>query len=186
VTDPEAVHELDGAAHVDQCVDATQLVELHVVDGDAVDSRLGGREPREHAHGGLADAPHEFALLEDLPDGGPRPRRDAWRGDDIHVQRRDAVTLDPLDDDLDRVDPESLGNLVEPGSLGSCIQQSPEQHVAGEASDTVEIQRARHGSPAPARAIVAAMVPAPNPSSIPTTANPAAQELSMALSAVRP
>ena len=65
------------------------------------------------------------------------------------------------------------------------IQQCREQHVARDPAHAVDVQD--HASSALVRrAIVAAIVPAPNPSSMLTTASAAAHELSIASSAETP
>ena len=82
--------------------------------------------------------------------------------------------------------PSCRGNPIEHLSGGAGVQERGQQHVAGDSTDAVEVEDPGHRAVAAARAIRAAIVPAPNPSSIPTTASPAAHEQSMALSAVSP
>ena len=78
------------------------------------------------------------------------------------------------------------GERVQDRLVGAGVEQRREQHVAGEPADAVQVGEPGHGPGCAARAIRAAIVPAPKPSSMPTTASPAAQEQSMAFSAVRP
>ena len=68
--------------------------------------------------------------------------------------------------------------------VGARVQQRGEQHVAGDARDAVDVED--HDAPPAARAMRAAIVPAPKPSSMLTTASPAAHELSIASSAETP
>ena len=93
------------------------------------------------------------------------------------------VTLDTLDLDLHALEAERHRNATERLELRARVEERGEQHVAGEPADAVEVRDAAQSRP---RAIRAAIVPAPNPSSIPTTARPAAQEASIAFSAVVP
>ena len=107
-------------------------------------------------------------------------------GADVDVPRADPVALLPGDDDLDTVEAERCGERVEDSLVRARVEQRREQHVARQPTDAVQIGDPRHGLGCAARAMRAAIVPAPKPSSMPTTASPAAQEQSMALSAVRP
>ena len=108
----------------------------------------------------------------------------ALGADDAHMARRDRAARDALA--LER-DP---GERVQAGRdvllVGAGVEQCAEQHVAGQAADGVDVEQTGHRAPAAERAIRAAIVPAPKPSSMPTTARPAAQEESIASSAVSP
>ena len=70
----------------------------------------------------------------------------------------------------------SIGKL----DLRAGVEQRAEQHVARDAADAVDVEGPHR------RAILAAIVPAPKPSSMFTTATPAAHEVSIASSAVTP
>ena len=71
--------------------------------------------------------------------------------------------------------------------VGAGVEQRGEQHVAGRAANAVDVQQPpAHAAPAARLAMRAAMVPAPKPSSMLTTARPAAHELSIASSAETP
>ena len=97
-----------------------------------------------------------------------------------------AARWTPFGDDPDVVvQIERRDHLVEGGDRGAGIEEGAEEHVARQSADAVEVGDRRHGTAA-RRAIRAATLPAPRPSSIPTTARPSAHEQSIALSAVRP
>ena len=102
---------------------------------------------------------------------------------DPQMQRSDSLALDALDVDVDAVDADRRRDPPERVEAGPRVEERREQHVAGQASHAVEV-----GDPAQSRprAIRAAIVPAPSPSSMPTTASPAAHDASMALRAVVP
>ena len=99
------------------------------------------------------------------------------------MQSTDPLALHTLDVDPNALDAERRGNAAEFLELRACVEQRREEHVAGETADAVEVGDSGHSLP---RAMRAAIVPAPSPSSMPTTASPAAQEASIALSAVVP
>ena len=99
------------------------------------------------------------------------------------MQRSDPVPLDTLDPDLHALEAERDRNATERLELRARVEERGEQHVAREPADAVEVRDAAQSRP---RAIRAAIVPAPRPSSIPTTARPAAHEASIAFSAVVP
>jgi hypothetical protein len=95
---------------------------------------------------------------------------------DVYVKRPDALPLDALDRDLDTADSERDGHAPQALELGTSVEQGGEKHVARQSADAVEIRDPAHSRP---RAIRAAIVPAPRPSSIPTTASPAAQDAAL-------
>ena len=70
----------------------------------------------------------------------------------------------------------STPSPASPGAHGvrirAGVEQRREQHVAGDAADAVEVEQPGHAPPPAARAIRAAIVPAPSPSSMFTTATP--------------
>ena len=101
--------------------------------------------------------------------------------DNFYVERADSVTLHPAHAQLDPREAKPLGHLAQ-GVLGRTgVEQRGQEHVARETANAIQVRN--HSRP---RAIRAAIVPAPNPSSMPTTASAAAQEVSIAFSAVRP
>ena len=82
------------------------------------------------------------------------------------------------------VDPRRGERLAHGRDIGARIEKRREQHVAGRAADAVDVQD--HRAPPALRAMRAAIVPAPKPSSMLTTASAAAHELSIASSAATP
>ena len=108
------------------------------------------------------------------------------RHHDLDRPRGDAVPRRTADAQVEAVDAERadvLGHLL---LAGPGVDQRGQQHVAGGAGDAVDVGDARHDAPAARRAMRAAMVPAPKPSSMFTQATPAAHEESIASSAVTP
>ena len=91
-----------------------------------------------------------------------------------------------LDLEFEAAHAEAAKGRAERAHIGARVDQRGEQHVPGDAADAVEVQRARHGDGAAARAMRAAIVPAPKPSSMLTTATPAAHEHSIDSSALTP
>ena len=102
------------------------------------------------------------------------------------MQGAEAAALHFLDDYLDVAQPKLARNASQHVHVRARIQEGGNEHVAGKSADAVEIRDSAQSVPAAARAIRAAIVPAPNPSSMSTTARPAAQEHSIARSAVSP
>ena len=84
---------------------------------------------------------------------------------------------------LAELDPQALD--AEPVEVdgGAGVDQRAEQHVARDTADAVDVERAAHAA---LRAIRAAIVPAPKPSSMFTTATPAAHEVIIASRAETP
>ena len=102
------------------------------------------------------------------------------------MKRTHPLPFDPTDGDLDAADVKPCGEAPEPFQVGARIEECCEEHVAGDPADAIQVNVPRHGSGTAARAMRAAIVPAPKPSSMPTTASPAAQEHSIAFNAVLP
>src|SRR5690242_4127116 len=99
----------------------------------------------------------------------------------LQMQGADPVALNALEPQLDRLEPQPLrhGPQLRFGCAG--VEERCKQHVPCQPTDAVEV--GDHSRPL---AIRAAIVPAPRPSSIPTTASAAAHEVSIAFSAVWP
>ena len=100
----------------------------------------------------------------------------ARRTDDVDGRRDDPVPLGFAEFDPEPFHAESV-------EVDGCagVDQRAEQHVPGHAADAVDV-----GDHADLRAIRAAIVPAPNPSSMFTTATPAAHEVIIASRAETP
>ena len=92
----------------------------------------------------------------------------------------------PLELELQPAHAEPTERRTDGLGVGPGVEQRAEQHVAGDTADAVEVQRGRHAGAAAERAMRAAIVPAPKPSSMLTTATPAAHEHSIASSALTP
>ena len=119
-------------------------------------------------------------------DGAPVAVGLAGRAVDGGVRRRDAVADGALRRDAESLDPQAREAALDRPGVRAHVEQGAEQHVAGRAADAIEVEQPAHAPPWAERAIRAAMVPAPNPSSMFTTATPAAHEQSMARSALTP
>ena len=161
-------------------------MEVDLLRRDAVHAALGVGEPRERRERPLARPRRQGGCLDQAPDLGRAALRLAGRSRHLDTRRVEIAAPRSLDAQLEPVDAERR----EPGphgfDVGAGVEQRAEQHVAGHAADTVHIDDAAHTAPAAARAIRAAIVPAPKPSSIPTTASPAAHELNMESRGVTP
>jgi hypothetical protein len=106
--------------------------------------------------------------------------------DDLDAAGGDAVSHRAPDLQIESVDPQPSHVLRHDLGARSGIDQGCQQHVAGGTADAVDVGDARHEAPAARRAMRAAIVPAPKPSSMLTQATPAAHEESMASRAVTP
>ncbi len=94
------------------------------------------------------------------------------------------MALGPRHAQVEPVDAEAAEALAHDLLVGAGVEQRPQQHVTRDARHAVDVQD--HDAPPAARAMRAAIVPAPKPSSMLTTASPAAQEFSIASSAETP
>ena len=103
---------------------------------------------------------------------------------DLDVRGPDAVALDARQREPEPVDARRGERLAHRRGVGTGIEQRAEQHVARRTPDAVDVED--HSAPPARRAIRAAIVPAPKPSSMLTTESAAAHELSIASSAATP
>ena len=158
-----------------------ELVKVDVIRRNAVYATLRLGEACERGQRLLADRLREVCALDELANLAVPTMRVAGWSPHVDVQRPDPVALDARDDDLHAFEPERLGNRAKPLDIRARVEQRGEEHVARQTAHTVQVRSAAHSRP---RAIRAAIVPAPSPSSIPTTARPAAQEESIAFNAV--
>jgi hypothetical protein len=146
-------------------VDRSDLVEMHVLRDDAVDALLASAS-RGYASWARRRALGQPGAVDPVADRAPVPVRLARRRAHGRLRRGDAA-------------PD--GVLVR-----ARVKERAKQHVAGRVADAVHVRGPRHGAPPAARAMRAATVPALKPSSMLTTATPAAQEVSIASSALTP
>ena len=108
------------------------------------------------------------------------------RHHDLDAARGDAVPRRAPDPQVEAVDAQRAHVRSHALGIRAGVDQRRQQHVARGAADAVDVGDARHAAPAARRAMRAAIVPAPKPSSMFTQATPAAQDESMASSAVTP
>ena len=167
-------------------VDRADLVEVHLLGRDAVDAALGDRELLERAlrarlrRARAGRAASIWSRIEDQC-------RCGWPGAPFTVT---VVACDPVAVGLAELDAQPVDAEVGQLDRGARVDQRAEQHVARDAADAVDVED--HAGPSEAargaasRAIRAAIVPAPNPSSMFTTATPAAHEVIIASSALTP
>ena len=181
--DAELLEQHERPADVDERVERAELVEVDVVGRHAVDPALDLGQSPERVERTRPRSLGELRSLDELADVPVVAVIVVVGSVDPEVERADPLPLDPLDVDLHPFDPERVRDGAQGLELRSGVDERSEQHVAREPGDTVEIGDAGHSRP---RAMRAAIVPAPSPSSIPTTARPAAQEASIAFRAVVP
>ena len=159
-------------------------MEVDVVRRHAVDAALDLGEAPERLERARANTLGQVGRLDELADlavvRGVRDRRRRrfarWSAPIPCRSTRSTPISTPVDAERGRDAAKRL-------ELGARVEERREQHVAGEPADAVEVRDAAQSRP---RAIRAAIVPAPSPSSMPTTASAAAHEASIALSAVVP
>ncbi len=108
------------------------------------------------------------------------------RHHDLDPARGDAVPRSAPDPQIESVHAEGAHVLRHALRTRAGVDQRGQEHVAGGAGDAVDVGDAGHDAPAARRAMRAAMVPAPKPSSMFTQATPAAHDESIASSAVTP
>ena len=137
--DTEGFESGEGAADIDDGIDAADFVEVDLVDGGVVDGGLRFADAGEDADGGLFDVVGEVAVLDDLADVGEV----AFGGVvmDVHIDLggREAVLHDLADVEVEVLDVE-LGEFGFEGGGGEAgIDEGAEHHVAAGSGDAVKV-----------------------------------------------
>ena len=184
--DAQVLEREGDAAHLADGVDGADLVEVHLLGIHVVDAGLGVGEPAEGLLRPLARPLGQARGVDQRADRAPVALRLAGRGSDRGVRGADRVPADALRAQLEPLDGEPGQPVADHVRIGAGVEQRAQQHVAGDAGHAVEVEDAGHRPPPAERAIRAAIVPAPKPSSMFTTATPAAHEMSIECSAVMP
>ena len=154
---------------------------------DAVDAALGLGQPREHRLRALPRARGKPRGRGDqLAYVAPVPLGVLLLGHHAHASRGDRVAADAAHLEVESRHAEPRQRGAHGALVRAGVQQRAQQHVARHAGDGVHVQEPGHRAPPAARAMRAAIVPAPKPSSMFTTATPAAQEVSIESSADTP
>ena len=185
--DAELLERQRDAADVGQRVEAADLVEVHELGLAVVHAGLGlGQQPERlvrPARGALGQP----GGVDQLAHVGQVPVDVLLvRHHDLDAARGDAVPHRAPDLQVEALDPEGAHVLGHPLGARTGVDQGSQQHVAGGTTDAIDVGDAGHEAPAARRAMRAAIVPAPKPSSMLTQATPAAHDESMASRAVTP
>ena len=188
--DAEGLQRRGHADDVEQRVLLAELLELELVDRPPVDLRLGLEHPLEDGRGSAAHPLVErraFDRVEQLPRPASLGRQVTRDRERERPQTLPAHLGGRAPDAAAEHRGHGIGHLVR-GRAG--VEQRRQEHVARRAADDVDVQDPhRVAAPhrgADCRAIIAAMVPAPTPSSTFTHATPGAHEESIDSSAARP
>ena len=187
LVDVEILERQRDAADVADRIQRADLVEVDGLRRDVVHAALGPRERGEHRVRPLERAGGKRGAVEQRTHVRP-PAMDVvlLLGEYRHASRREPVTRHRAGLERQSVERQRGQAGLHVVVVRAGIEQGAEQHVAGDAGDGVHVRQAAHAPPPAERAIRAAIVPAPKPSSMLTTATPAAQEVSIASSAERP
>ena len=184
--DAQVLQREGDAAHLPDRVDGADLVEVHLLGIDVVDPRLGVGEPPERLLRSVARPLRQARGVDQRADRAPVALRLPRRRVDRGVRGADRVPAHPLRAQLEPLDAEPGQARADRLRIGAGVEQRAEQHVAGDPGHAVEVEEPGHPAPPAERAIRAAIVPAPKPSSMLTTATPAAHETSIDIRAVMP
>ena len=161
-------------------------MEVDLLGVDVVDPALGVGEPPERVLRTLARPLGQARGVDQRADRAPVAVRLAGAAWIVAWVGADRVAAHLLRAQLEPLDAEPGQPCADHPRIGAGVEQRAQQHVAGDAGHAVEVEDPAHPPPPAERAIRAAIVPAPNPSSMLTTATPAAQETSIDSSAVMP
>ena len=181
LVDAEQVQGRGHADRVDDGVHPADLVQVHLVHGHAVQVRLDPRDRRDGPGGQLGHRGRAGARDHLLQFGRPA-RRDAVGHPDPGPGGQQGTPLDALHVERPAGQPRGVDGGADAVERRAEPQQRPEQHVTGHPAERVEPDDHRGR----ARARRCAAIAAAKPESMFTTVTPAAQELSIASSAVTP
>ena len=158
-------------------------MEVDVLGRYAVNAALDLGETRERLQRPCPHALGKVGRLDESADVAIGAVQVVVGSRDPELHSSDSVSLDTLDPDLHALEAERDRNATERLELRARVDERSQEHVTGEPADAVQVRDPAQSRP---RAIRAAIVPAPSPSSIPTTASAAAHEASIAFNAVVP
>ncbi len=144
--DARDVERLHGSADPDDVaerVDRSDLVEVHALDRNAVNSALGTRESLEDVEAALAHALGETSLAQDRADRAKGPAvMVVLSGRERDVAGADRAALDARELHPDRPDPESCDRFSHRSCRCTDVEERAEQHVARRAREAVEMKDA--------------------------------------------
>lgn len=158
----DGVQKQPHAEDVDQRIDRTDLVEVHLVERHAVGNRLDLTERPEGSTSPHLDSGREIADFDQLVDIGPATvsGRRAAINHDLDTGARESTTADralvePIPGEVELVEG------VERGGRAMEFDKSTEKHVARRTKRRIDPEMAAHGSASMTRRIRCAAHAAP-------------------------
>src|SRR5690606_13662321 len=133
------------AGHVYQRIDRADLVEVHVLDRDAVHPRLGFGQRGDDSPRPLADGLGQPRSLDNGVEVGGVAQRLRARRVDGDVRGAQAVLADAPRLDGDAGYPQRIDGGLQALQRPPGVQQRAEQHVAADAGEAVKVGGAWHG-----------------------------------------
>src|SRR5688572_26514704 len=141
--DAQELDRPDGSHDVEDRVHGPDLVQMHALDGRAVDGGFLFRDERE---GGIRAPLYRFRSVgarDDLANLFEMTAVRLGRDLEIHFRARDPRALHLPDIDLYSVEPQALGQRAQPVGLEADRHEGAQRHVARDAAKGVQ-DRYRH------------------------------------------
>jgi hypothetical protein len=146
VFDAEPLEAEHGAHNIDDRIEGTDLVQVHLLDRRAVDRRLGGGEPLEHVDGTVLPFARERRPPDGIDDalevvvGMPAVFSPGTSVGETELRRGHAGALDGLGTDLTEFQREAAERAPQVVEGQTEVEQSAQDHVARRAGKTIEIE----------------------------------------------
>ncbi len=155
--DAEHVECRTGAHHVDDCVEAADLVEFDVVNDHPVDFRFGFTECAEHRERPRLHAIGYIGRVDERDDVAVRAVGDVIMMvvivmvmfDDDGMRRGDAAAIDPVGRQRPSIDIQTRHDVGDCGGVGTGVDERTEQHVPRDTRRAVEPRNVHAKSQAP-------------------------------------
>jgi hypothetical protein len=154
VVDAEELERVHGGHDVDDRVEGANLVQVHLLERHLVDRGLGLGEPAKERHGPLASAHRKGRPANQFLDAGKVAMRVArgiglGRGrHDADLHRRHARSENAIRLDADALlQPKAPNRAIQLVDRHAGVNERSEQHVAGGAGKTIDVQHHHSSSP---------------------------------------
>src|SRR4051812_1943681 len=136
--DTQEVQTPDGADDVEYRIDRTDLVEMNLLDGRAMDLCLRFRQREEHGVGALFHVRRRVALLDDRADVLEMSPVRLRRYFEIHLHARDPSAHHGLDGRGDAIEPKPRRKPNDEIGFETHRDQRAEGHVSGDSAEWLE------------------------------------------------
>ena len=136
--DAQGLERGAGADDVDDRVEASDLVEVHLLGRAPVQAPLGAGEREERRLGAVSHTIGQARFVDEAGDVRVGPHHRRLRGAHFEARRRDATAQHRLCVDLPAADRDASEQRAHLFEVGARVDEGAERHVAGDPCEAVE------------------------------------------------